>query len=94
MFNFDNKNIRILANVLVFFSIVWGYWWMTWIISLSLIFIFPKYYEIMFWSIMYDSIYGASLQMFYNTPFVFTILSIILLIVSIIFRKNLLAYET
>lgn len=94
MFKFDNNKIRTFANIIVFLSVVWGYWWLSWIIALSLIFIFPKYYEIIFWGIMYDALYGTPLQMFYNIPYIFTIIGIVLFIISIIFRKNLLAYET
>jgi len=67
---------------------------LTWIIALSLLFLFSKYYEIILWGVMYDAIYGIPLNMFWGIPYIFSILSITLLSISFIFRKNLLVYET
>ena len=74
-------------------SVIWGYWWLTWTLAIVFLFIFPSYYEILFWGVMYDSLYGISLPQFWGIPSMFTISSIVLLAVAWIVRNFLLAYE-
>lgn len=74
-------------------SIVWAYWWVALILAIIFIFIFPSYYEILLWGLLYDSLYGIPLAAFMNFPYVSTLASIILFMISCFLRKRLLAYE-
>lgn len=85
--------LRIIAGILMFLCIIWGYWWLTWSLAIVLLFYFPFYYEIMAWGIIYDSLYGASLPEFWNIRYVFSIMSILLFIISLVIKKRLIAYE-
>ncbi len=77
----------------MFGLIVYGYWWLTWIVAIALLFYFPIYYEIILWGVIYDALYGIALPEFWNIRFIFTIFSIILFILSIVLRKRLIIYD-
>jgi len=89
----DNKTFRIIAGVAMSGCIVWGYWWLTWVLAISLLFIFYDYYEIILWGIIYDAIYGLPLSQFYNMPYIFSISSIVLFTLAFFLRRNLIAYK-
>ncbi len=84
---------RILSVAIMFLSILLGYWWITWIMAIIFLFFFRSYYEIILWGIMYDALYGLPLPMFYNTGHVFTIFSIIILLLVFYLRKRLIIYD-
>jgi hypothetical protein len=73
--------------------IIWGYWWLTAALAIIFLFMFPNYYEIIFWGVMYDALYGLSLPQFFGVAYVFSIASILLFLISILLRKLLSAYE-
>lgn len=85
--------IRILAGVLMFCSIMWGYWWLTWCLAIALLFYFPFYYEIIIWGIIYDALYGIALPEFWNIRYIFTMAGIVLFLLSLVLKKRLIAYE-
>ncbi len=89
----NNTKIRVLLGIIVFSTILWGFWYLPLIISIILVFIIPKYYEIILWGIMYDALYGIPLDMFWHIPYIFSIASILFLIASLFFRKHLIVYE-
>lgn len=74
-------------------SLIWGYWWLTWVLAIAFLFIFPLYYEIIFAGIVYDAIYGLPLPQFYDFPYMFTVAGIILFILAFFLRKKLAAYD-
>jgi hypothetical protein len=74
-------------------SIIWAPWWLTWGLAIVFLFIFPSYYEILLWGVAYDSLYGLPLPQFWNFPYIFSLSSAILFVISIYLRKLLLAYE-
>ncbi len=88
-----NKTFRRVAIIAMLASIVWGYWWLTWALAILFLFLFPLYYEIIIWGIMYDAIYGLSLREFWGISSMFTALSLLLFIIAFSLRKYLLAYE-
>jgi len=89
----NNKTVRIVSAVIVIASILWGWWWLTWVLAIILLFVFPSYYEIIFFGVMYDALYGLPLAQFSYFPYVFTVSSVVLFFVSSGLRKSLLAYE-
>ena len=84
--------LRIIAGILMFSSIMWGFWWLTWCLAIALLFYFPFYYEIIAWGIVYDSLYGAPLPEFWNIRYIFTIMSIALFIISLISFPEILPF--
>jgi hypothetical protein len=85
--------IRIATALMMFCFIMWGYWWFTWCLAIGLLFYFRNYYEIIIWGIIYDAIYGISLPEYGDIRYIFTISSIILYVLAIIFRKSLTVYD-
>jgi hypothetical protein len=85
---------RIAAAFLVLISIIWGYWWITWSLAIVFLFVFPSYYEIIFWGVMYDALYGLPIAQFWGFAFVFSAASIALFLIAHTLRKLLLAYES
>jgi hypothetical protein len=80
-----NTNLRIFAAVIMITSIVWGYWWMVLALAIIFLFIFPSYYEIIFWGVTYDSLYGISMT--------YTLGSLILFIIAYYLKQYLFAYN-
>jgi hypothetical protein len=73
--------------------IMWGYWWITWSAAIIFLFIFPSYYEIIVWGVMYDALYGLPIAQFAGFRYVFTAASVILFTTAFFLRKLLLTYE-
>ncbi len=82
-------NKKIILRIVIGFAmmgfLIWGYWWLTWALAVVLLFSFPLYFEIIFFGIVYDALYG---------DYVFTLLSIILFLISFFIKKSLSAYES
>lgn len=74
-------------------SILFGYWQITWILAIILLFLIQSYYEIILWGIIYDALYGMALPGFWNIKYIFTISSIVLFVVSVLIKKRLIAYR-
>jgi hypothetical protein len=89
----NSKAFRIIAALVMVASLLWGYWWLTWSLAIVFLFVFPSYYEILFWGIAYDALYGLPIPQFNNFQYVFSCASIALFLISIYLRKLLLAYE-
>ncbi len=85
---------RIIAGIALLISIFFGYWWITWILAIIFLFLFPVYYEIIICGIIYDSLYGISTIRFMGIEYVFTIFSIILFLFSLLLMKHLKIYES
>lgn len=91
---YDNKiTIRILMAIVMLASITFGYWWLTWVIAIVLLFYFPIYYEIIIFGIIYDALYGLPISEFWNIRYIFTFSSIILFAISFYLRKILIIYN-
>lgn len=85
--------IRVISAILMFCFIMWGYWWLTWCLSIVLLFYFPRYFEIILWGVIYDALYGIALPEFWNIRYIFTISSIILFVIAFFLRKRLTVYD-
>ena len=88
-----NKILRIALDIAIVLTMIWSYWWATWILVIVLLFFFPTYYEIIGWGIVYDALYGLSLPQFHNIPYIFTISSLVLFVIATLLKKYLVAYE-
>jgi len=51
--------MRILANIFLFFSIVYFPWWAWLPVALFFIFMFESFYEAVFWALVSDFLYGT-----------------------------------
>ena len=90
----NNILFRIIAALILFACIVWGYWWLAWIIAIILLFIFPVYFEILVAGILYDALYGVALPEIFHMRCMFTIISFILFFTSLFLKKRLIAYDS
>lgn len=52
------KIFRIIIDIVIFFSVLNGYWPIALILSLIGLFLFEKYFEIIIFGLMYDSLFG------------------------------------
>ena len=84
---------RITAFIIVFLLIIYGYWWLTWLLAIIFLFYFPSYYEIILWGIIYDSIYSLEIPMFYDFKYIFTVFSIVTFLLSHYVQKRLSIYD-
>lgn len=73
--------------------IIWGYWWLTWACAILLLFVFPAYYEIILWGVIYDALYGLPIAQFADFRYMFSLASLILFVIAFYIRKLLLTYE-
>jgi hypothetical protein len=85
--------LRIYCGIAVALAIVLAPWWLTWILAIAFLFIFPNYYEILLWGILYDSLYGLPLAQFGGSRYVFSIAGITLFVLVFFLKKYLAAYE-
>lgn len=86
--------IRILLGLLLIIFLLFGYWWLPWLLAIVLLFYFPIYYEIIALGIIYDSIFGFVSPEMYNIKYISTIVSVVLLFISILIKKVLIVYES
>lgn len=86
--------IRIIFGITTFCLIIWLPWWVTWLIAILLLFIFPLYFEIILWGVIYDALYGIKLSVFWNMDYIFTLVCIVLFLLSFIIRKRFIIYES
>lgn len=84
--------MRIILNISLFFSIFLFPWWFTTAFALVLTFRFKNFYEILFAGLLIDLVYGTSLELFFNISFIFTIGSVIFLIIIENLKKYLKFY--
>ena len=89
----SNTTTRLIAIWIMVVLVLWGYWWLTWGVALVFLFIFPDYYEILAYGIIYDALYGLPIPQFWNFGYVFTATSIALFLLSLMIRASLSAYE-
>lgn len=85
--------IRLVSSIFILTSIIWGYWWMTWILAVIFVFYFPLYFEVIFFGIIYDALYGLKINSLWNIDYMFTLVAIVLFIISFIIRRRLIIYE-
>lgn len=85
---------RFIAAIILFACIIWGYWWIAWILAIIFLFIFPVYFEILVAGILYDALYGVILPELFHMRCMFTILSFMLFFASVFLKKRLIVYES
>jgi hypothetical protein len=78
----------------MFCFIIWLPWWVTWLVAILLLFFFPLYFEIILWGVIYDAVYGIKLAGFWGIDYIFTLVCIVLFILSFIIRKRFIIYES
>lgn len=84
---------RLLSAIIILSIIIWGYWWLSSLLIISATFYFPKYYEAIFFGVVYDALYGLELSAFHNQAHIFTIFAILSLLISFYTRKELIIYN-
>ncbi len=72
---------RIIFDVFVFLSILFLPWWFSITTMFFGLVAFKNYYEILFFGLLIDSLYGIKKDFFFNLPFVGFLLGLVSLIV-------------
>ena len=63
---------RVLAHSALFISLSFFPWWMTLIVALGALFLVRNFYEIVFWGIATDLLYGVPVRSFFGVNIIFT----------------------
>lgn len=50
--------VRIFLDILIFLSLIKGWWILALVFVIFGLFLFSNFWEIIFWGIMYDSVFG------------------------------------
>lgn len=83
---------RIILNILLFASILFLHWWVSIFIALILL-VLHKSYELVLWGIFADSLY-SSVDGLFGIQFIFTLIFILILLISIPVKKRVIFYGT
>ena len=86
------SHLRIILNVLMFGSVLFFPWWFTIIIAICFLFAFNAY-EVLFWGLLADILYGVSTTNFFGIRFIFTIIFTLFFIGARILKKRLAYYD-
>ncbi len=65
--------LRLLANLIIFASLLFFPWWVTLFLALAAVFFFKAFYEILAWALVGDFLYSTRTELFFNIQFVFTL---------------------
>ncbi len=80
---------RVLVDIFLILSLFLFPWWITLAAGLIMLFIFDDFYEILFLGLGIDSLYNATIPIYYSFQFVSTIIAIVLF-VGVTMLKNML----
>lgn len=80
---------RIILQFLILFALIWSPWWLFVLFLVICVVAFEKPYEIVAWSIIYDSLYAVQGSGFYHS-YTVSIISIGVLCLSLYIRPRLL----
>ena len=73
-------SLRILFNIIMFSSVLFFPWWFTFVIAVFFLFFFDAY-EVLFWGFLGDVLYGNPVPLYFNVPFLLTLVSLLLFFV-------------
>ena len=88
-----NPLFRLITGLIILACIIWGYWWVAWILAIAALFFFPIYFEILVAGILYDALYGIALPELFHMRCMFTLIAFILFFASLFLKKRLIAYD-
>jgi len=84
--------LRILASIILLFSILFLPFWLSVILALAGMIYFSFFFEAVFIFFISDLLYGAKESRFFGIVFVSLIISLLLLILAEFFKKKLKFY--
>jgi len=85
--------LRFIANLILFFSVLFLPWWVTAIFIVVAIFIFKKFYEAIAWGFFGDLIYGISIAAFFNFGLFLTLGAGIIFFIIEFLKKRIRYYQ-
>lgn len=85
----SSLKIRIILDILIASSIVMFPWWTSIILVVFGIFMFNSFYEALFFGLVMDSLYGVGRNLFFNLPFIYFLLSFLLIVIISWFKRKL-----
>ncbi|MCX6752182.1 MAG: hypothetical protein NTZ87_01635 [Candidatus Nomurabacteria bacterium] len=81
--------LRILASVILLFSVLFAPFWVTVILALICMAYFPFFLEAVFLLLLSDLLYGAPEMRLFNTTYVSFILTLIFFIIFELLKKKI-----
>ncbi len=80
---------RVLSNFLLLLAVLYLPFWIFIILAVVFVFLFRGFYEIVFWALFIDLLYGSRSNFLFGFQFVSTFLAIIILMSAESFKKRL-----
>jgi len=84
--------IRLSLNLLLGISLLAFPWWMSLLLMLGMAFIYSAY-EILFWGLAADALYGWPLPLFDNTPILFSVIALGIFLIVEYSKRFLIFYH-
>lgn len=81
--------VRIIIDIIFFFSIVYAPFWLTLIALAVGVFYFKNYYEAIGGGLLIDMLYGVPLVKFFDIPFITTIVCTAVFIIVTRLKQNI-----
>lgn len=83
---------RVVLNIFLGISILFFPWWISLIIGLVLI-MSCKAYEIIVWGLLFDALYGTSVNIFYNIQYLGTLVFFAFFLLSFALKRKIIFYQ-
>lgn len=80
---------RILSNFLLLLAVLYLPFWVFIVLVAVFVFLFRSFYEVVFWALFIDFLYGSQTELFFGFQFISTFLVIIILTFAELFKKRL-----
>jgi len=81
--------IRVIADIVIFFSILYTPFWLTLLALIGAAFYFRSYYELIGGGILIDMLYGTPLVKFFDVSFITTIITVSLYFIIDRIKQNI-----
>lgn len=83
---------RTILNLSLFLSILFFPWWISLFVAVLLL-VFHRAYEVLFWALFFDSLYGAPLESLWGIEYLATFALLIIFFVLEMVKKKMIFYE-
>jgi hypothetical protein len=85
--------LRIILNILLFFIIISSPWWVSVLFAVLILYYLKSFNEIVLFGLVMDIYYGKFSSVFHISEYRFTVLFLILLLLSFFIKKRLKFYS-
>lgn len=89
----DHTKQRLVADLIVFFSLLYMPWWATLILAILCLFMFEHYFEILIVGVALDSLYNTAWHGYTNVQFILSAICLIVYVISFPLKRRLTLYR-